>query len=411
MQDRFLQSFGPGSLLRALVRALVPSRANTFSSAPVAEVTQALSLDLLRHELRAPVTGILGMCELLQKSDLNCEQLQLANAMEASGKQLLSLISRFGSRFDIADAPVTGATGPGKQALNGPILMEHVIRAHWPDAQRKGIGLFLLYDHLLPACWYSDIACLRQLLDNLLSNAIKFTHQGYVLVEARPGQLNSSGRVDVELRVSDTGIGIARRDARRIYSIREQGSGDIADRFGGSGLGLHVCSRMAALLGGCITHESSATGRASFRVELPDLAMPGAGEFDCLRSGLLRDIHCLLAVKPPLAAVLGQLLLRIGVAASITSARCDLRIPVGGVVVIDDSSLLAARQGQQVGASEHNRVMLLSRRYMSSTFNSEDRQELDVTELPQPLLRSNLEPLLLRLALQQKLQMQASGDG
>jgi K+-sensing histidine kinase KdpD len=99
MQVRSSQSFGHGSVFHALTRALFFCRAHFFPAAPVPENTQAPGLDLLRHELRTPVTGILGMCELLQKSELTGEQFQLASAVEESGKQLLRLISRFGAGF------------------------------------------------------------------------------------------------------------------------------------------------------------------------------------------------------------------------------------------------------------------------------------------------------------------------
>jgi signal transduction histidine kinase len=422
MQGRSFQSFGPGSLLRFLARALLFCRTHIFSAAPAAGSAQTLGLDLLRHELRTPVTGILGMCELLQKSELTGEQFQLASAMQESAKQLLRLISgigsgfgsgfgsRFGAGFDI-DRPGTVAGGQaGKQVLSGTILMEQVIRAHWPAAHRKGIGLFLHYDHRLPACWHADIVCLRQLLDNLLTNAIKFTHQGYVLVEVLQSRVNSSGRADVELKISDTGIGIAHRDARRIYSVREQGSGDIADRFGGSGLGLYVSSRMAAVLGGCITHESTGYGRTCFRVALPDLADPGTEDFGCLQPGLLKDLKCLLAMKPPLAAVLEQLLLRIGVQVTLNAEPRDSRIPAGADVVICEQVLLHVTKGHAEGTSGQSTLLLLSPAYAPDPATFDAMQGAAVTELPQPILRSNLEPLLLRVALQRKLQSGVPGN-
>ncbi|MSQ97718.1 MAG: hypothetical protein EXR85_00245 [Xanthomonadales bacterium] len=413
MQGRSFQSFSPGSLSRFLARALFFCRTHIFSATPAPESTSALGLDLLRHELRTPVTGILGMCELLQKSELTGEQFQLASAVQESGEQLLRLISgmgsgfgsRFGSGYDIGSPATVEGSQAGKQVLNGGILMEQVIRAHWPAAHRKGIGLFLHYDHRLSACWHADIVCLRQLLDNLLANAIKFTHQGYVLVEVLQSRLNSSGRADVELKISDTGIGIAQRDARRIYSVREQGSGDIADRFGGSGLGLYVSSRMAAVLGGCITHESPGYGRTCFRVALPDLADPGTEDFGRLQPGLLKDMKCLLAMRPPQAAVVEQLLLRIGVQVTLNAEPRDARIPAGADVVICDQVLLHEANDCAEGASGQSTLLLLSPLYApnAATFDA-TQGGAAATELPQPVLRSNLEPLLLRVALQRKLQ-------
>jgi len=392
--------------MRALIRALSSFRAGIFPDEYPGEAAQVQRLDLLGHELRTPVTGILGMCELLQKSDLTGEQFQLASAVEESGKQLLRLIAGFGAD----DLQQRAGSAARKHTLNGPILMEQVIRAHWPAAHTKGIGLFLLYDHRLPGCWHSSVACLRQLLDNLLSNAIKFTSQGHVLVEVRPLQLDSSGRADVELAVCDTGIGIARQDAQRIYGIREQGSGDIAERFGGSGLGLHVCTRMASLLGGCMTHESSEFGGTCFRVKIPGLADWGAGAFDRLQPRLLRDMRCLLAVRPPRAAVLEQLLLRIGVQVAVTPGPQGSGIPAGMDFMICDPASLINGMAHVQGASAGNTMVLLSRPYSPNPVTGEAVQGVVITQLPQPILRSNLEPLLMRVALQRKLLDRATSE-
>jgi len=399
MQVRLLQSFNAHFLLRALARTLVGCRAGMFPARPAPEVAPDHGLDLLRHELRAPLAGILGMCELLQKSELTGEQFQLTSAVEESGKQLLRLITDFGAD----DFPAKGGGLARKRALNGPVLMEQVIRAHWPAARKKGIGLFLLYDHRLPACWNSDIACLRQLLDNLLSNAIKFTGQGHVLVEVRLLQFDPSGRADVELAVCDTGIGIARRDAQRIYQIREQGSDDIGERFGGSGLGLHVCTRMAGLLGGCITHESTGFGGTRFLVKIPSLADRGAAAFDRLQPRLLSGMRCLLAVRPPLAAVLEQLLLRIGVQVVVDTEPRGSGTPAGEELMICDPASLGDGLAHIPGAPAGNTVALLSRPHPPDAATDNPARGVVLTPLPQPILRSNLEPLLMRAALQKKL--------
>jgi two-component sensor histidine kinase len=343
------------------------------------------------------------MCELLQKSELTGEQFEFASAVEESGKQLLRLISRFGAGFGSESCGTVAGSQAEKQTLNGAMLMEQVVRAHWPAACKKGIGLYLLYDHRLPAYWNSDTACLRQLLDNLLGNAIKFTGQGYVLVEVRQLHLDSSGRADVELAVFDTGMGIGRQDAQRIYEIREQGSGDIGERFGGSGLGLHVCTRMASLLGGRITHESSGFGGTRFLVRIPGLADLGAAAFGRLQPRLLRDVRCLLAVGPPLAAVLEQLLLRIGVQIAGNTEPGDSGTPTGEEIMICDLASLGNGLAPAPGAPAGSSVVLLSRPHAPNPVTDNAVHGAVMTQLPQPILRSNLEPLLMRAALQRKL--------
>ena len=114
-------------------------------------------------------------------------------------------------------------------------------------------------------------------------------------------------------------------------------------------------------------------------------------------------------MKPPLAAVLEQLLLRIGVQVTLNADPRDSRIPAGADVVICDQVLVHEANGRAEGASGQSTLLLLSPSYGSTPVTFAAMQGTAATELPQPVLRSNLEPLLLRVVLQRKLQNGAPG--
>ncbi len=350
---------------------------------------------MLRHELRTPLTGILGMSELLQASGLAGEQRRIVLALQESGRQMERLIDRMAvhAPTSIDDAATRF------EPLNGLRMLEQVIRAHWPPALKKGIGLYLVFDHRLAENWHSDAASLRQLLDNLLANAIKFTHRGYVLVEAVPAAPYGQGPYGVELRVRDTGIGIARRDGRRIYSAREQGSANGSRHYGGSGLGLFVCSKITAFLGGSVQHRPNAGGGTSFKVVLPGIAGPVPGSAPRLRPSLLTCMQGQLALAKPVNRVVAHWLRRIGVQATFSRNHELDPLPSGCDFVICDSNRMSASPRWTQAAAGHGRPVLLSP-HLPPGKKVGGQHEIGMLELPQPILYSNLEPLLLQLALQ-----------
>jgi len=387
---RVLKSRRP---VRRLICGLSRNRAGFISRRRSARAIQSTGMDLLRHELRIPLTGILGMSGLLRNSRLAGEQRQLVLALQASGRQMERLVERM-----LTAEPVVSLTRV--EAVNGLKLLDQVMRAHGPAAMDKGIGLHLVFDHRLAENWYSDVACLRQLLDNLLANAIKFTHRGYVLVEARSAGPDPHGKGGIELQVRDTGIGIARSDGRRIYSIREQGSADVVQRYGGSGLGLFVCERITGLLGGSVQHRSEAGGGTCFKVVLPGIADPAHNTAHRLRPALLAGLECQLGLGQPVSRVVTHCLRRIGVKVSSMGKQKLRQLPGRCDAVICDSRRIGFPLGGLQSAAGSGRPVLLSRYFPSAAMGWEDEHGIRALELPQPILQSNLEPLLLQLALQ-----------
>jgi len=145
-----------------------------------------------------------------------------------------------------------------------------------PQASGKGLDLICDIDGRLPAAVHGDATRLRQILVNLIGNAVKFTAHGEVVVGVRPAALEGGGDW-VEFTVRDSGIGIPASRLDRLFQSFSQVDASTTRRFGGTGLGLAVAQRLAALMGGKISVESTEGKGSLFTVTLPLEAVPAVG--------------------------------------------------------------------------------------------------------------------------------------
>ena len=220
----------------------------------------------MSHEIRNPLSGILGMADLILNTDLDAKQYRYATMIYQSGSLLLNIIN------DILDFSKIEA---GKLRLeSAPIsltaIVTEVINIVLPKAMNSDIDIFLYIDPSLPDHFKGDSTRLKQIFMNILSNAVKFSKDGYVEIDITKKQ-QKDGKFTIHTNVKDTGIGISQSKLDQIFEKFSQAEIDTTRKYGGTGLGLSICKKLIDLMGGNIGVEST-QGKGShfwFDVSLP----------------------------------------------------------------------------------------------------------------------------------------------
>lgn len=218
----------------------------------------------LNHEIRTPLSGILGMTDLLLETPLSEDQREYASATRTSAENLLEILNltlEFSAllanniRLDETEFSLTET-------------LEGVMAEFGPKACSKDLILIRNFDAALPNTVIGDALRLRQLLVHLVGNAIKFTNQGEVEVRAFAGGPAQFG-VPVTIEVRDTGIGIKPDQLAVIFEGFRQLENGLARTYPGLGLGLAVAQKLAELLNGSISVESRVGTGSTFSVRVP----------------------------------------------------------------------------------------------------------------------------------------------
>ncbi|SKA23974.1 PAS domain S-box-containing protein [Trichlorobacter thiogenes] len=234
------------------------------TAAEVANITKSEFLANMSHEIRTPMNGVIGNAQLLRFTDLTEEQSRYLEYIEADAKHLVSVIN------DLLDISKIEA---GKMELEQtPFSLRdcitNLLKPMTTSVRAKGLVLKSEIDNAVPDSLTGDPLRLRQILRNLVGNAIKFTDQGSIRLRVELLE-RSENKAVFHFSVIDTGIGIPSEALERLFTPFTQADSSVTRKFGGTGLGLSICNRLAGLMGGSISVESSEGTGSSFHVTLP----------------------------------------------------------------------------------------------------------------------------------------------
>ncbi|RVU02649.1 response regulator [Mucilaginibacter limnophilus] len=214
----------------------------------------------MSHELRTPINGILGITNLLRKTEVDEQQMSLLNLLEVSSQSLLGVVN------DVLDISKIEA---GKFSIvRAPANLHEILKSVYGllkfKADEQNIEFMLEVAPDVPVNIMVDSLRLNQVLMNLLSNAIKFTKKGYVKLSVKVLERKSED-VKLEFCVSDSGIGIAKDNLDRIFDSFEQAKDDTTLKYGGTGLGLAIVKKLTELKGGELLVSSEVDKGSEFR--------------------------------------------------------------------------------------------------------------------------------------------------
>lgn len=216
------------------------------------------------HEIRNPLNGILPLIEMLRSGQYESDREQFLEYMENSARMIQALLNEL---LDLSRIEA-GRLDLHQSAFSPAQVVKEAIGTQAGSLLAKGLTLATEIAPSVPAWLEGDPFRLKQVLVNLLGNAIKFTDRGSITVFVAVQQ-EQPGHVNLHFSIRDTGIGIPPDVLDRLFRAFAQGDAAVARTFGGSGLGLTICRKLAELMGGRVWAESSPGQGSTFHLLLP----------------------------------------------------------------------------------------------------------------------------------------------
>jgi len=217
----------------------------------------------MSHEIRTPLNGITGASELLKLTDLDKEQTELLNTLQASNSIMIDIVN------DLLD--ISRIEANKMEIHNHPFEIracikdaENIVR---PLFNNKNLQLIIEIGNNVPDLIIADEIRYKQIIINLLSNAVKFTEFGYVKLSLKYS--NTDGNPTLISVFKDTGIGIDHADMEKLFLPFSQINPSTTRKFGGAGLGLVICRKLAEMMDGKISVTSEQGAGSEFTFTIP----------------------------------------------------------------------------------------------------------------------------------------------
>ena len=230
-------------------------------------------LAMISHEIRTPMNGVLGTAQILLKTELSEEQRKHLRTLYDSGDHMMLLLNEIldFSKIEQGHLELEHASFPLESIIGS------INSVYYTLCSEKGLS-FSIVNEVRKDRWYmSDKARLRQVLFNVLNNAVKFTAQGSVEIHFAEASMDERNHLNI--RVTDSGIGIDKSAQEKIFNPFEQAESSTTRRFGGTGLGLSIVKQITDLMNGDVSVQSTVGVGTTFDILLEmEIGLPGMAE-------------------------------------------------------------------------------------------------------------------------------------
>ncbi|MBF4493737.1 response regulator [Flavobacterium sp. MR2016-29] len=218
-------------------------------------------ISTVSHDLKTPLSTIVGYSELLGNSDVNTKQSYFIKNIKNSSEYITQLVQ------DLLDFSKieAGKISIEKVPFVLPEIIDEVAKSIQTVYKQKNIDLVINVDEKLNAKIVGDPFRLKQILSNLIGNAYKFTEEGFIRISAYLAENENFLTITIE----DTGIGIEKENQKLVFEEFAQANENIEKKYGGTGLGLSICKKIISALGGSLELESAFGKGSVFEIQLP----------------------------------------------------------------------------------------------------------------------------------------------
>ncbi|MFT6897164.1 MAG: signal transduction histidine kinase [Paraglaciecola sp.] len=249
-------------MLNARKEVLNAQLVDSKHKAEQATLSKSMFLANMSHEIRTPMNGIIGMLDVVMKSDLSAKQRQQLNKVVYSSQILMSLIN------DILDFSKVEAGKLDIEQVEFSLnsIFANLLTNISARAQEKNLNVRFNCDPNIPSTLIGDPLRISQVLLNLSSNAIKFTRNGSVTINISYKIPPGSDKITLNAEVIDTGIGMTKEQLGKVFDTFTQADGSTSRNFGGTGLGLSIVTQLVNLMGGEVKAQSQLHKGSNFNV-------------------------------------------------------------------------------------------------------------------------------------------------